>query len=89
MICLSVVIFGGLICLFITSPQSWFYIGILLVGGSSTFVSSILMFYDSLKMKLKKELQEKKKINVQNEKIKNHIKVLSDECERIKPESMR
>lgn len=90
MTCLSVVIFGGLIHLFITNPESWLYIGFLLVSGFSTFVSSILMLYDSLKLKLKKELKKnKKKQNARTEEIKDHIKILSEEADRIKPESMR
>jgi type VI protein secretion system component VasK len=90
MACLSVLIFGGLIYLFLTSPGSWIYIGVLSVCGFSTFVSSILMLYDSLKLKLKKELDSKKtNREKRNKEIEQHIKVLTDQCERIKPESMR
>lgn len=90
MACLSVVIFGGVIYGFITGFSSLIYFGGLLAGGFSTFVTSILMLYDSLSFKVKKEIKKEIQKNHQkrSKKVRNHIKVLDDKCERIKPKSM-
>lgn len=90
MACLSVIIFGGVIYGFVAGFTSWIYFAGLLVGGFSTFVSSILMLYDSVSFKVKKEMKKEIQNNHQkrNKEIKNHIKVLDDKCERIKPKSI-
>lgn len=86
MACLSVVIFGGVIYGFLAGFTSWIYFAGFLVGGFSTFVSSILMLYDSVVFKVKKETQNNHQKT--NKEIKSYIKVLDDKCERIKPKSI-
>lgn len=87
MILISNLIFGGIVFTFLTTSQFGFpFIMFLVFGGISTVMSGILMIYDSLKVKVKNDISEQKEKKCKTSEVKNHIKVLHKEADRLKPE---
>jgi len=86
MISLSNIIFGGLTYTILIKPTYWTYITLLTVGGFSSLASGVLMVYDSLKIRLKKD-RRKESTGVSEDRMINHIKFLEEEAIRMKPES--
>lgn len=87
MISLSNIIFGGLAYAIMLKSIYWTYLTFLGVGGFSSLVSGVLMVYDSLRLRVMKEVKGERHEGVNKDRIKNHIKFLREEAIRMNPES--
>lgn len=89
MISLSNMIFGGLAFIIMEQTLYWASELFLGVGAFSSLVTGVLMVYDSLRMRIKKDMIKESGLKqIDKNKVKNHIKLLHEEAEKVKPENM-
>lgn len=100
MIILSAIISGGLLYSIIVSPGSWLYMATLSCGAASSLITGLLMLFDAARYKVRQDVKSimnikgGKRKSGSSEKetsadVQKQIKSLSQDCERLRPESMK